>query len=220
MNQKDQPHLPKYIIIMLDKDILEGMITCLEEFLKQILKKSLKWLITQINRMLKAQHEDLKAKKVGSVATDHMQVIWMKMFPRPISANGNLVKILKLRRKFNETLEELLTDEENMHILSITNLTESNYFSYSGDLTAKGMKVFWMEVNHQMKRFNYHEIDLTPVKYTSSAVNPKHHQHHKKHDDHFMLHPAQIANRHCDRNLRNSAGDHRKRGNDYEHDRR
>ena len=52
INQPAQ-HLPKYVIIMPDKDILDGMIHVLSISPKKILKKTLQWLVAQVGRILK-----------------------------------------------------------------------------------------------------------------------------------------------------------------------
>ena len=94
----DSRNLPKYIIIVPDKDILEGM--NIPPFgAKPIIHNALKWLVTQIFRLLESRREDLQSKWLGAVAADPTQVIWVKMFPRLVSVNESLVKTLKLHRK-------------------------------------------------------------------------------------------------------------------------
>ena len=76
------------------------------------------------------------------------------MFPRPVTVNDALVKILKLLRKLNEVLEEILTTENDAHIISVTTLTQPLFFDFSANLTEKGKRAFWGEVNTILKKFD------------------------------------------------------------------
>ena len=81
-----------------------------------------------------------------------------------MSTNFELVRLLKLRRKFNETLEDILTQYKHMHIMIMTSMTEMHYFNDKGDLTEPGQTQFWAEFNHHLKCFDFEEEDLLPQK--------------------------------------------------------
>ena len=102
MNRKKHPHLPKYILMMPDKDLLQNT-KIPKTGIKAFLRIIMQWWVTQTFRALNNRRENLKSKHTGAVSADPTQVIWIKMFPRPISVNEDLIKVLKIRRKFNGT---------------------------------------------------------------------------------------------------------------------
>ena len=62
LNIKNWPHLPKYILVFPDKDIISELKN--EEFgVKKFIKTELQWIITQFNRQLESRHEVLKPRK-------------------------------------------------------------------------------------------------------------------------------------------------------------
>ena len=63
----------------------------------------------QIGRNLTARREDLKDKHLGAVDSSVTRVIWVRMLARPLSDDPELSKIWRLRRKFNDVLDEIET---------------------------------------------------------------------------------------------------------------
>ena len=165
------PHLPKYLLVIPDMDILEDITKYHNFGFKQIIKHELKWLIPQLNHYLATRRENLKSTRIGSVSSEPTRIIWVKMLARPLSSNNELIKILKLRRKFNETLEDLLAHEKYTHIMSIVELSEEKYFTYSGHLTELGKTNFWCELIATLKRFDYHDDELIPLKLQHQCQN-------------------------------------------------
>ena len=101
------------------------------------------------------------------------------MLARPLSEDENLIKILKLCRKFNKTLEELLYYENKVYIMTLTSMTENSFFYPTGMLTKSGQLQLWAEINHIMKKF-----ESDPDQEMMKAMIPKKHnmnnQHHRK----------------------------------------
>ena len=89
------------------------------------------------------------------------------MIARPVSADPDLIKMLKLRRKFNETLEDLLKKENNMYIITLSSVVENSYFTENGQLTKAGRLQFWAEVNHQVRLLEENPEDFLASKKTS-----------------------------------------------------
>ena len=137
LNDKQIKHLSRYIIILPDRDILDDLVGSSLGY-KKVIKIQIKWLITQFKHLIETRRENLLKLKAGAVSKESTRFIWVKMIARPISTNEKLVRILKLRRKFNEALEDLLLHEEHMHIMSINTLSEENYFDLWGHLTSAG----------------------------------------------------------------------------------
>ena len=152
MNSEE--HLPAVVLIIPDKDLLAKLPTY-GFGVKQILRKELTWLINKIERAIEARRENLKKLRPGAVLPMDTIVMWMKMVARPLSTDQDLIKILKLRRKFNETLEDLLCGHDNMKIILLSSVTEGVFFTTSSDLSKSGKTQFWAEINHQIKNFEY-----------------------------------------------------------------
>ena len=115
--------------------------------------------------------------------------MWVKMMPRLISDMPALVRILKVCRKFNETLDELLYQESHMYMMNLISVIEANYFDQQGNLTKSGRIQFWAEVNHQMHLFDVHDKDFVAIKLKSSRPQPLHDYRHGHNDQyHWNCH--------------------------------
>ena len=165
MNEEKLLH--KYVIMIMDKDVL-NLLPTYKFGVKQVLRKELAWLIRQITRNLESRHDNLNTVRTGSLLPEYTKIFWVKMLAQPMSHNPDLIKILKLRCKLNETLEELLLKESNMHIITLSSVVEDNRFTLEGDLTKSGRIQFWAEVNYHLKRFDFKEDDLLPKKFRGS----------------------------------------------------
>ena len=115
----EENRLPKYVVMFPDKDILSDL-PFYAFGVKQLLRKELNWLLLQLRRCLQARRENLKTVHKGAVLPEYTEVIWVKMLARPMSEDPNLIKVLKLWRKFNETLEELLLNESGSYIETLS----------------------------------------------------------------------------------------------------
>ena len=75
--------MPKYIIFLLDKDLIEavqfGSFGC-----KTIFEQTLNWLASNMEQVLKIRKDDLKSKRAGSLLEeDQPKIVWVKMVIRP-----------------------------------------------------------------------------------------------------------------------------------------
>ena len=167
----DTDHLPKYILVICDKDILETMDTSRYNP-KKLIKSELFWLHREITRTLQARRENLRNIKPGSISAEPTRVIWVKMLARPLSTIDELIRVLKLRRKFNDIIDDLARDDTLMHVMSLSTLNEFIHFTNFGDLSAHGQTDFWIEVNDQIKLFDYHQIELKPFQALKQSQTP------------------------------------------------
>ena len=154
---------------MPDKDVIEELKD--EEYgANKLIKAQLQWLIWQVSCLLNARWEEPQKKRLGSIAKESTKIIWLKMIAHPISSFPDLVKVLKLWHKFNETLEDLLVGQENMFVMSLTSLTEWHLFDISGNLTTPGKFQLWRELFQIMCQFDEGDVDvsLLPTKHKSN----------------------------------------------------
>ena len=115
-----------------------------------------------MDRLIESRRDNLSSIKRGAVALDQTQFIWVKMVTRPRSDKPELIKTLKLRRKFNDAIADVAKDNKNMLVMNLTTLTEFKHFDDFGNLTASGQATFWKEVNAQVHKFDNQEIALHP----------------------------------------------------------
>ena len=146
--------LPKYVIIIPDADIIE-FITTKTFGARDEIEEHLFWLMKQILNALITRREDLKQKNPGAVTADLCRVIWMKMLTRPITQDENLKKMWKLRPKFNDTLDNLLSVKKYMHMVNVPNMEEVKFFDQRGALTPLGKRNFWRNFNDEFRRIDF-----------------------------------------------------------------
>ena len=143
-------HLPQYILIMPDCDIIKS-IDIYDYGTRQAFSEDLSWLLRKVSRYLLLRWEDLKNKNPGAVAMAPTKVIWCKMLSRPISDDREYSKIWKCKTKFNNELENILQLEEFMHLIEIPNMEEVLYFSANGELSHRGQTEFWRNLNSEVR---------------------------------------------------------------------
>ena len=179
-------------MIISDKDILEDILEVTNIFdngIKKSIFDHLHWLCQQIGRNLLARRENLRDQNPGAVPYFHTKVIWVKMLSRPISDDPKLSQVWRLRRKYNDVMDDLLDIEEYMHILNIHDMEEFKYFDNRGNLTSSGKHQFWLNFNDQLKSFEYNKCDLRPVSSGRSA-NPTSHRTDRYDRNEKQIHPA------------------------------
>ena len=156
----EEPHLPKYIVIVPDKDILY-FLNGKNNTSAMAIGSYLHYTIKQIDMYIDRRKTDLCDKKPGAVDPDHTipKIVWVRMLQRPAS---NRKELYLLRGKSNSILEERLFDgnAESHFILSIE--VQERHFDFTGDLTATGKAEFWKEVNRGLQKFDKKEITLKP----------------------------------------------------------
>ena len=149
-------YLPKYVIIIPDKDILESITKYIWSFgVTDYIEEHLTWLLTNISKCLLARRDDLKFKNPGSITADLTRVIWVPMLKCPITDDRKLQCTWQLRGKYNSMLYKILAIEKYMHVLPIDNMEELKYFDNFGNLTNLGKSVFWQNLNDRIKKMEF-----------------------------------------------------------------
>ena len=136
------PPLPKYVVIIPDKDIVES-VNIWDYGVSSSIQCNVYWLLHQMSKALLTRREDLKGKWMGAVTGTLTRIIWVKMLTRPMISDSRLKKIFALKRKFNDILAEFIELEASMHLIEIPNMEEHKYFNKFGDLTNSGKRNFW-----------------------------------------------------------------------------
>ena len=162
MNEKER--LPKYILLLPDKDIL-SYVNHKNFGIGQITLDLMNWLCKEIELALDLRREDIRYKRPGALwSSSEPRLVWVKMLTRPIISNDPKKDfIFAQRTKFNEILEEMVLKYKHSHIMPVKLAdSPSVLFERNGSLSSNGKSAFWREVNKQMKLFDSSEIDLKP----------------------------------------------------------
>ena len=155
--------LPKYILILQNKDLITNMKTSKIEA-GYVMGAIIYYIIKQIDLLAERHKTDILNKKPGAYCDEHPKIVWVRMLKCPKQEfPAEVHRVISLRGKFNSVLEERLLDAKGSHhIMSI--LVDMTEFDMWGDLTMKGKYNFWREVDRAMKKFDLNEITLNPRK--------------------------------------------------------
>ena len=147
-------HLPKYIIITPNKDIVEDIRNLhFDCGLGDSIEENINWLLKNVAKALLARRNDLKRKRIGSAPLELPRVFWVKMMARPHTTNMELAKTWKLRKKFNEILFAVLSIEKYMDLIPMDKVNEYSHFDQFGNLTSTGQLKFWRALNDHICNF-------------------------------------------------------------------
>ena len=167
--------LPSFIVLVLDKDLIEQLGT-FEYGMKQMLEDGLKWLMKHIRRSIDIRIDDIMQKRPGAILFTP-RVVWIKMINRPFTSNHPddlRVKTMSWRKKFNDIIDQILSSQEKTHILQIASVMEYPHKNYDrlGNLSYEGKVQFWKELDHYLKKLD-REIFSNIKKSTPKNVNEK-----------------------------------------------
>ena len=137
----DFKYLPKYILIMPDKDIIEN-IGVYDFGIADTIEDCIKWLLININRYLELHKEDMMGKRPGSIfSTSEPRLIWITMLCRPVDSFAK--NVFSLVHKFNNILETVISGDKRSHILKVHIDTHADNFDRIGNLTTNGKHDLW-----------------------------------------------------------------------------
>ena len=158
-------HLPQYIIVIPDIDILTSL--KLYDFgVTNLIDTNLTWLLKQLSRVVITRRENLKQKQMGAAASYLPISVWVKMLQRPYVRDPKLGPILVQHNKFNRSLESILHIEKYMKIIAINDMDNRQYFNAWGGLTSMGALHYWRWLDLLMKNLvhgNQQPSVSTPV---------------------------------------------------------
>ena len=163
-------HLPKYILILLDKDLIEFI-----QFggfgYKIIFEKTIDWLSREIENAIATRKEDLKLVRAGAFEPGEPQIIWVKMLVRPFIKATNRGYIFAQCHTFNGIMQNTILHFLHTHILDTEMPCDRDFFDLAGNLSSIGKQQFWKEVNYWMRQFDREKTELRPD--TAHQQQPK-----------------------------------------------
>ena len=113
-NDMGNQRLPKYIMVIPDKDVLNGLRTATGENFRvsRIIGALIHYIIKQIDLLIERRRQDLASKHTGAlIDPEFPKTIWVRMLKRPKLDLPTTQEICVLRGKFNSILEERLHED-------------------------------------------------------------------------------------------------------------
>ena len=151
LNENDR--LPKYIIFMIDKDIISNLKE-LDFGATRNLWNLLNWLTRQIDIAICRKKLQINEKKPGAVIDNHPTVIYINMIRRVehFHMHSSIAKVCKMRSKFNEIINEIAARQGNK-IINLKSCYSLQDFDRLGNLSARGKTMLWQEIDDIIERF-------------------------------------------------------------------
>ena len=184
LNDPHKHHLPRYVLIMLDKDLIYNA-KVYDFGVSRTFEDTLKWLLVNINRCIEICKEDLKKKRKGTVSsTSEPQLIWLTILQHPVSNNR---QIFVLTKKFNMILENVVSGDKCSHIMKISLDHANGHFDRNGELTPDGVTAFWRHVDAIMSDFDLGKTELTPSSQHSTQLSSHRSSSNRQHPSYHPL---------------------------------
>ena len=141
----EQDRLPKYLVIVPDKDLLYD-IDVFEFGAHKVLADVLQWMLKEMLMFIRHRKLDLLDKKPGAVVSEDPMVILVRMLRRQerFKPDSKIDKICSLRAKFNDSLNEQAL-KLGYRILTINSCKTMDHFNKWGNLPVKGLYAFAMK---------------------------------------------------------------------------
>ena len=98
LNENKKQPLPKYIIVMPNKDILASL-NVWNYGVKAAIQCNMFWLLKEITKALLHRRDTQKSRRPGAVSKDPTRIIWVKMLTRLIIDDDQLKKSFFLKEK-------------------------------------------------------------------------------------------------------------------------
>ena len=172
----ERKRLPKYLVIVPDKDILYDIDTS-SPYAQNTLAELTRWFVRQIDTIIRRKKADFLNKKPGALTGVSTTVIFVRILRRVGSFNehSKIHSVLQLHAKFNDSLNDAVAKTQH-RILTITVCNTNDHFDRSGSLSSKGKAYFWMELDELLEHFQANKVKLLP----NPKNPPRSHTHQKQ----------------------------------------
>ena len=162
-------HLPKYILVLLDEDVLK-MINMEEQGLTKQIDRCVNWIARQIDTAIEDRTNKLKNTKPGALY-EQPTIIWVEMLERAYIAYSFP---MKNRNKFNKVLNDIALKQANARVIAVEDNLEFHHFNSHGSLTYQGECRYWRHIDSLIQAFEDGRESLDPRHYipTSTLFKP------------------------------------------------
>ena len=114
--------------------------------------------------IVRRKRADLLDRKPGAIYSGYPVLIFVRMIRRPVQCSGRAksVKIYSLRAKFNDALNDAVA-KIDQRIMTINSCFTEEHFDHWGNLSLRGKRAMWLEIDDLLERFNRDEVKLLPT---------------------------------------------------------
>lgn len=158
--------LPTYIVIMPDIDILKSL-NYFGHGTSLVIGNCIAYLVNVITSIVDDRKHQMCHVKAGSVIAGEPEIIWVSLLGKPYYD-----KVMSLRCKYNEILEETLAMYQNCFIIHPTPILKSD-FDRSNNLTSNGKEAFWKDIDENLTRFETKPQNFKPKKIVTKMMASK-----------------------------------------------
>ena len=127
---KNKTRLPKFLLIVLDKDILEQFCDKSHVMAGKCVDGRTNWLTKQIKSVIAIKKQELFAKNPGAILPEYPKVIYIRMVRRinKFKVNSKPDQIYSLTSLFNYSLNDEVADQGH-NIMTIMSCNSSAHFT-------------------------------------------------------------------------------------------
>ena len=172
--------LPRFLMVIIDRDIISDVNLYEDDDPVKTIRQGVDWLVKQISIAIRRKRVELLQRKPGAIYGADPTVVFVRMVCRVdlrLKRGSKLDEIYALRAKFNDALNDAASRYDN-RILTVNSCNSAGHFDNLGNLSEKGRKAYWQEVDDLLERFDRKAIKLLP----SPVVN-KASKDHRAEDD-------------------------------------
>ena len=183
-------HLPKYLLVVIDKDIIQNDVDVRDDDddTIEVLQELTRYLVRQIDVTLRRCRMNLLEKNPRAVTNLTTKVIYVRMLRRIGNyKTARLRETFELRSKFNDALNDAGAKVDH-YILTINSCNAYEHFDKKGELSPKGKSEFWSKIDDLIDRFYADKVKLLPNQKNSPQTANKSNMskmraHHAQHQD-------------------------------------
>ena len=146
--------MPRFILIIPDKDILEHILHY-EAGTLMPSGAAINWMSNHIIRVIEAKR-DFMMKKPGSVVSSEPKCIWIKALAiRPAGNEQHEAVRIEYAIKYNKMMDKIFATKEGHYVLDVNAaFNDEVYFHSNISLNGIGAVRFWKEIDHQLELFD------------------------------------------------------------------
>ena len=155
--------LPKYLIVIPDKDVVND-VDVFEEDSHIIIQELTRWLVRQIDMIVRRKKLELLQIKPGALTGYTPKIIYVHMLRQAgaYSEESKIFGVCSLRAKFNDALNNAVS-KSDQYILTINSCNTYDHYDHHGGLSQKGKLAFWHKMDDLIERFEKDKVKLRPT---------------------------------------------------------
>ena len=172
----EKPHLPRYIIVVIDRDWLHHS-KFVDFGAGGAITTAIQWWLWEFNRNIDSRKDQLHRKRPGALSMhSEPRFIWVTMLKWPYIHDSFLSAVYALTWKFNKNLERVIAGDWHSLILKPEIPMNNAEFDIWGNLTARGRVSYWNHLDQVIRDFDHGKLELTGSAHLTSRHSTRKHK--------------------------------------------